>query len=185
MSCVWLIFGVLGLASRVRCHEEVNRSLPLPTQVKQMLKGRSHCPTPECDFLGPAARYTGKYAIVMSGRIRVAHDMVQRLLPIIEKRYSGDVKVDWFIHTWKNESSLCELKTLEEMKMVATVITTEPVESCRVVRTCGARNSRTDDACDCVGACGAGANRRGRTSGTESTSRGKRWHASGGWRTTR
>ena len=54
--------------------------------------------------------------------------MLQTIMPIIENRYSGEITVDWYFHVWYNESSLCEVRSLEELKQVATAITTEPVE---------------------------------------------------------
>lgn len=105
----------------------VNRSAPLPEQLRQFATGRNHCPTIDCEYLGAPAKYTGRFAVFMSGRIRVAHDMLQKVLPIIEKRYSGEVRVDWYFHVWHNESSVCERRTLRELTRIATAVTTEPI----------------------------------------------------------
>ena len=77
------------------------------------------CPEVGCDFLGPAARYTGRYAIVMAGHVRVAHAMVQRLLPIIERNFSTGVRLDIYVHVWYNASSLCEWPTVLSKRWVA------------------------------------------------------------------
>ncbi|KAH8054873.1 hypothetical protein JL720_14396 [Aureococcus anophagefferens] len=117
----WLALWLACTAAR-----EVNRSAPLPTQLKAF-RAKS-CPEIDCDHLGPPAKYTGKYAVFMSGRLRVAHAMLTAAMKQIEDKYSGSITVDWYLHVWYNETALCERRALEELRTIATAITTEPVE---------------------------------------------------------
>ena len=115
--CAWVAAGEVA----------INRSAPLPAQLRQFARQRNHCPQSDCAYLGGPARYTGRYAVFMSGRLRVAHDMLQKALPIVARRYGGAVRVDWFFHVWHNESSVCERRTLAELRRLATAVTTEPI----------------------------------------------------------
>ena len=117
---------VLGLMRLVACGgQERDASLPLPTQLRNF-KPKA-CPDIDCKHLGAPARYTKRYAVFMSGRLRVSHSMLTSAMKQIEERYSGDVRVDWYFHVWYNETSPCERKALAELKTIATAITTEPV----------------------------------------------------------
>ena len=108
-----------------------------------LLRGQEawDCPEVGCGYLGANATYTGRYAVFMAGRIRVAHAALQKLRPIIERRYSGAVRVDFFFHVWVNKTSLCERRTLDEFKALATAITVEPVECMWSWGTGGSANS--------------------------------------------
>jgi len=85
-----------------------------------------NCPTLACPRDG--ARYTGRYAIFMAGQIRTAYAMLEKAIEIIDRRYSGDVRVDWYFHVWYNASSVCEARALNALRVVATAVTTEPIE---------------------------------------------------------
>ena len=99
----------------------------------QFLRGEPHCPRNDsCAYLGGPARYTGRYAVVMAGRLRTAHDMLRKMLSTVGKRYSDSIRVDWFFHVWFDGNSTgCEGRTLQELKRIATAITVEPVECMR------------------------------------------------------
>ena len=107
----------------------VDPSQPLPSQLRKMARNKNHCgaPASDCAFLGPPAKYTGRYAVFMAGRVRVAHLALQKAKALIARRYAGKIRVDWYAHLWYNESSLCERRALEELTAIATAITTEPV----------------------------------------------------------
>ena len=107
----------------------VDPSQPLPSQLRKMARNKNHCgaPASDCAFLGPPAKYTGRYAVFMAGRVRVAHLALQKAKALIARRYAGKIRVDWYAHVWYNESSLCERRALEELTAIATAITTEPV----------------------------------------------------------
>ena len=174
------------------------------------------CVDVDCAFLGKNATRTGRHAVFMAGRIRVAHDALQRLRPIIRRRYGArtNVTVDWFFHLWYNSSSLCERKTLEEFKafaysrprrnlpaVVSELSASRPrrrrdpasAEGAAATHLRGRRRRDLRQRTTSTGnpfagrpspssrssACGAGA-RGGRTSGTASTSRTRRWRSSAG-----
>ena len=62
---------VLGLMRLVACGgQERDASLPLPTQLRNF-KPKA-CPDIDCKHLGAPARYTKRYAVFMSGRLRVS-----------------------------------------------------------------------------------------------------------------
>ena len=99
----------------------------------QFLRGEPHCPRNDsCAYLGGPARYTGRYAVVMAGRLLTAHDMLRKMLSTVGKRYSDSIRVDWFFHVWFDGNSTGgEGRTLQELKRIATAITVEPVACMR------------------------------------------------------
>lgn len=86
----------------------------------------AYCPTMECVDYVQEARWTGRFAIVVSGHIRVVHDQVPTIRAIVE--LNRPHTVDVFYHVWHNRTSQCESLSLAELRSVATVIVTEPIE---------------------------------------------------------
>ena len=78
----------------------VDPSQPLPSQLRKMARNKNHCgaPASDCAFLGPPAKYTGRYAVFMAGRVRVAHLALQKAKALIARRYAGNIRVDWYAH---------------------------------------------------------------------------------------
>ena len=83
------------------------------------------CPQIACDKYVRNASWTGRFAIVVSGHVRMAHDQLPTLKRIVAAN-GGREKVDVVYHVWHNSSAPCEVASLAELEGFAAVVTTEP-----------------------------------------------------------
>jgi len=83
------------------------------------------CPQIACDKYVRNASWTGRFAIVVSGHVRMAHDQLPTLKRIVAANGGRD-KVDVVYHVWHNSSAPCEVASLAELEGFAAVVTTEP-----------------------------------------------------------
>ena len=86
---------------------------------------RYDCPTMNCSYLRPA-RFTGRFAIVVSGQIRAAHNQLPTLRATIAA--NAPHAVDLVYHVWFNASAPCDALALAEVSAVARAVVAEPVE---------------------------------------------------------
>ena len=72
-------------------------------------------PAPNCSWARPA-RYTGRFAVVVSGQIRAAHNQLPTLRALVARHAARGRTVDVVYHVWRNASAPCDDLALREAR---------------------------------------------------------------------